>query len=354
MKEKILAALGKVIDPDLNNDLVSLNMIHDLKIEGRKVSFTIMLTTPACPLKNRFRDQCTMYIRQEVDSNLEVDIKFDAKVRNDKRDNKEKLPGVKSLIAVASGKGGVGKSTVAANIALALSHFGAKVGLLDADINGPNLQIMMGLQGTQPLAKVVGSKTLMKPVEKYGIKIMSLGMMVPAHQPIVWRGPMLSNAFQQLCFDTDWEELDYLMIDLPPGTGDIHITLCQQLPITGVIMVTTPQKVSLSDTMKTIEMFGMEGIKIPVLGIVENMSYFSPVELPGNKYYLFGSGAAKELSQKYNLPLLGELPIIAGVAEKADKGLPVMMDEGNPLAPVFLDIAQKTAQKIAILTVKNG
>ena len=353
MKEKILAALGKVIDPDLKNDLVSLNMINDLKIEGKKVCFTITLTTPACPLKNRFRDQCTMYIHQDVDKDLEVEITFDAKVRNDKRASQEKMPGVKNLIAIASGKGGVGKSTVSVNIALALAQFGAKVGLLDADINGPNLQIMMGLQGMQPLAKAVGTRTLMKPVEKFGIKVISLGMMVPASQPIVWRGPMLSNAFQQLCLDTDWEELDYLIFDLPPGTGDIHITLCQQLPITAVVMVTTPQKVSHSDTMKTIEMFKMDNIKIPLLGIVENMSYFTPAELPDKKYYIFGKGAATELSEKYNIPVLGELPIVDGVADKSDKGLPIMMDEGNPLIPVFNDIAQKIAQALAILNAQK-
>ena len=353
MKEKILSALSKVIDPDLKNDLVSLNMIQDLHIEGKKVSFTVMLTTPACPLKSRFKDQCTNFIHQDVGKDIEVEIKFDSKVLNSKRTKLDKMPGVTNLIAVASGKGGVGKSTVSVNLALALSSFGAKVGLLDADINGPNIPVMLGLQGIRPVAQSVESKTLVAPVEKFGIKIMSLGMLVPENKPIVWRGPMLSNAFQQLCLETAWGELDYLIIDLPPGTGDIHITLCQQLPITAVVVVTTPQRVSYTDTMKTIEMFKMENIEVPIIGIIENMSYFTPTELPENKYYIFGKGAAEELSKQYDIPILGHLPLVAGVAVRSDDGIPVMTIEGHLLRKEFLDISQKVAQFVAILTKKT-
>jgi ATP-binding protein involved in chromosome partitioning len=354
MKDKILKALSKVIDPDLKDNLVKLNMIDNVKVEGKNVSFTIVLTTPACPMKSRFVDECTKYIHEDVDPELKVHVDFDSKVAHTQRQNMEKMAGVKNMIAVASGKGGVGKSTVAVNLALALSSFGAKVGLLDADLNGPSIPVMLGIQGVQPSLKVVGDKNMMVPIEKFGIKIMSIGTLLPEDKPIVWRGPMLSNGLSQLILDTMWEELDYLIVDLPPGTGDIHITLCQQMPLSAALIVTTPQKVSLTDTLKTVEMFKIDKMEIPIAGIVENMSYFTPAELPDNKYYLFGKGAGESLAKRYNVPLLGQLPLVMGVSDKSDTGVPIMQDDKNEIMQErFKDLAQKLAQQISIISAKK-
>ncbi|MBT3300805.1 MAG: Mrp/NBP35 family ATP-binding protein [Bacteroidetes bacterium] len=353
MKDKILKALSNVIDPDLKDNLVKLKMIDKLKIEGNEVSFTIILTTPACPMKNMFKEECAKYIK-EVDPNLVVKVDFDSKVEHTQRENMEKMAGVKNMIAVASGKGGVGKSTVAVNLALALAEFGAKVGLLDADMNGPSIPVMMGIEGVQPAVKVIDGKNMMLPIEKYGVKIMSLGSLVPQDKPIVWRGPMLSNGLSQLILDTIWDDLDYLIVDLPPGTGDIHITLCQNMPLSAALIVTTPQKVSLTDTLKTIEMFKIDKIEIPIAGIVENMSYFTPAELPDNKYYLFGKGAGETLANRYKVPLLGQLPLVMGVSDKSDIGTPVMKDDSNKIMQdSFRELAQKMAQQISIISAQK-
>ena len=352
MEKKILDALSKVIDPDFRKDLVSLGMIQNLKIEGKKVSFTIVLTTPACPLKERFRRECTENIHDDVDPTLEVIIELTSKVTQQKKSSADKLSSVKNIIAVASGKGGVGKSTVSANLAIALAQHGAKVGLIDADINGPNLPIMLGLENSKPELKVIEGKNIMIPVSKYGIKVMSIGMLIPPNQPLVWRGPMLSNALQQLILESEWGDLDYLIFDLPPGTGDIHITLCQQIPLSAALMVTTPQKVSMSDTIRTIEMFKISGMDIPILGIVENMSYFTPEELPDNKYYIFGKGAADEIAAKYKIPVLEYLPLVLGVTTESDKGIPAIMNEKvSVLKEKFLGLAEKVAQQISILNM---
>ena len=349
MKDKILKALSKVIDPDFKKDLVSLDMIQNLKIEGKKVSFTVVLTTPACPLKERFRRECTDVIHTDVDPTLEVIIEMSSKVTQQKKTSTDKLSGVKNIIAVASGKGGVGKSTVSVNLAIALAQHGARVGLIDADINGPNIPIMLGLEKSKPDVKVIDGKNIMIPVTKFGIKVMSIGMLIPPNQPLVWRGPMLSNALQQLILESEWGELDYLVLDLPPGTGDIHITLCQQIPLSAALMVTTPQKVSMSDTIRTIEMFKISGMDIPVIGIVENMSYFIPEELPDHKYYIFGKGAAQEISKTYHIPVLGNLPLVMGVTSEADNGIPAIMNNNTALKEEFLSLAEKVAQQISIL-----
>ena len=354
MEKKILGALSKIIDPDFRKDLVSLGMIQNLKIEGKKVSFTVVLTTPACPLKERFRRECTEVIHADVDPSLEVIIEMSSKVTQQKKTSADKLSGVKNIIAVASGKGGVGKSTVSVNLAIALSQHGAKVGLIDADINGPNLPIMLGLENNKPDLKVIDGKNIMIPVSKYGVKVMSIGMLIPPNQPLVWRGPMLSNALQQLILESEWGELDYLIIDMPPGTGDIHITLCQQIPLSAALMVTTPQKVSMSDTIRTIEMFKMNGMDIPVIGIVENMSYLTPEDLPDHKYFIFGKGAADEIAAKYKITVLEHLPLVMGVTTESDKGLPVVMNtEESVLKDKFQSLAEKVAQQISILNFKE-
>lgn len=349
MKDKILAALENVIDPDLHENIVKLNMVQDLKVEGNKVRFTFVLTTPACPLKNVFIEDCTREIKK-VNPDYEVDITFDSKVAHQKKANREMLKGVKNLIAVSSGKGGVGKSTVSVNLAIALSHLGAKVGLLDADINGPSIPTMLGIQDLRPELKADSKKSLMYPIERYGIKINSIGLLVPSDQPIVWRGPMLSNGLQQLMTDTLWDELDYLVVDLPPGTTDIHLTLCQEMPLTATVVVSTPQQVSMADTIKTMEMFRMEKIDIPILGVVENMSYFVPKEFPDHKYHIFGKDGGKILSEKYEVPLLGQVPLVMGVADQADKGVPAFLDDENHiLKDAFIKVAQQVARQVSII-----
>src|SRR5690606_31653640 len=249
------------------------------------------------------------------------------------------LPGIKNIILVASGKGGVGKSTVAANLALALRAQGAKTGLLDADIYGPSLPIMFGLEGAHPRAsKTAEGKTKIEPIEKYGLKLLSIGFFTDPNQPIPWRGPMVSTAVKQLFNDANWGDLDYLVVDLPPGTGDVHITIAQTFPIAGAVIVTTPQQVAIADTIRGMSMFLMDGINIPLLGVVENMAYFTPAELPDHKYYIFGKGGGKALAERFNLPFLGEIPLVKAVSDAGDVGLPAMMEEENPANAAFREI----------------
>ncbi|HEX7365884.1 MAG TPA: Mrp/NBP35 family ATP-binding protein [Pelobium sp.] len=344
-EEDILAALKNVEDPDFKKDLVTLKMIEDLVVDGNNVSFTVVLTTPACPMKEMLENACRNAIKHFVSKEAEINIKMSSRVTAPP----QQLTGdIKNIIVVASGKGGVGKSTVAANLALALKLNGAKVGLIDADIYGPSVPIMFGLQGAKPKAAEVNGKTRIEPIEQYGIKLLSLGFFTDPNQPVPWRGPMASNAVKQLFNDADWGELDYLVVDLPPGTGDIHITVAQGFPIAGAVIVTTPQQVALADAKKGIGMFKMEAINIPILGVVENMSYFTPAELPENKYYIFGKNGGKELAEMYNAPFLGELPLVQSISEAGDSGSPAVLQENSLTAAVFMELAQKVAQQIAI------
>jgi ATP-binding protein involved in chromosome partitioning len=329
--EQVLAALGNVEDPDLKKDLVTLNMIKELKIQDNSVSFTLELTTPACPMKEMLKNACTNAIKHFVSLQAEVNINVTSRVT--KPMDITGLKDISNIILVSSGKGGVGKSTVASNLALSLAADGAKVGLLDADIYGPSVPTMFDLVGAKPSARETeGGKTLILPIEKYGIKILSLGFFADPDQPVPWRGPMASNAVKQLFNDADWGELDYLIVDLPPGTGDIHITITQGFPIAGAIVVTTPQQVALADTRKGLAMFKMTGINIPVLGVIENMSYFTPAELPDNKYYLFGKDGGKELAKAFNVPFLGEIPIVQSISEAGDSGAPVALETGSKVS----------------------
>lgn len=344
-KENILAALKNVEDPDLKKDLVTLGMIEDLVIEGNKVSFSVVLTTPACPLKEMLENACRNAIKHFVSQDAIINIKMTSRVTAPP----QQLSGnIKNIIVVASGKGGVGKSTVASNLALALKLNGAKVGLIDADIYGPSVPIMFNLQGAKPRASEVNGKTRIEPIEQYGIKLLSLGFFTDPNQPVPWRGPMASNAVKQLFNDADWGELDYLVVDLPPGTGDIHITIAQSFPISGAVIVTTPQQVALADAKKGIGMFRMDAINIPILGVVENMSYFTPEELPNNKYYIFGKNGGQELAEMYNAPFLGELPLVQNVSQAGDNGTPVVLQTEHPIALAFIDLAQRVAQQVAI------
>ncbi len=346
-EEQVLAALRNVEDPDLKKDLVTLHMIKDLKIEDRTVGFTLELTTPACPMKDMLKNACINAIKHFVAADAVVDINITARVT--KPLDTTQLNAIKNIILVSSGKGGVGKSTVSSNLAVTLAADGAKVGLIDADIYGPSVPIMFDLLGAKPSARETAEgKTLILPIEKYGIKLLSLGFFADPDQPVPWRGPMASNAIKQLFNDADWGELDYLIVDLPPGTGDIHITISQSFPIAGAVIVTTPQQVALADTRKGLSMFRMPGINIPVLGVVENMSYFTPAELPDHQYYIFGKDGGKALAAQYEVPFLGEIPLVQGISNAGDSGQPIALDQSSPIALAFKEIAGKIAQQVSI------
>jgi len=351
-EEKVLAALSHVEDPDLKKDLVTLKMIKDVKIEDKKVAFTLELTTPACPLKDMLKNACINAVKHFVDSEAKIDINITSRVT--KPVDTSQLKAIKNIVLISSGKGGVGKSTVSSNLAVTLAADGAKVGLIDADIYGPSVPIMFDLVGAKPSAKeTADGKTLILPIEKYGIKLLSLGFFSDPDQPVPWRGPMASNAIKQLFNDADWGELDYLLVDLPPGTGDIHITISQSFPIAGAVIVTTPQQVALADTRKGLAMFGMPGINIPVLGVVENMAYFTPEELPENKYYIFGKDGGKELAKHFEVPFLGEIPLVQGITEAGDKGKPIALETSHPQSLAFKEIAGKIAQQISINNIQQ-
>lgn len=346
-KEQILNALSYVEEPDLKKDLVTLNMIQNIEIEGEKISFDVILTTPACPLKDHIEHACRNAIAHFIDKNLEVNINMTSNVIGKQG---AQVSGIKNIILVSSGKGGVGKSTVAANLALALHAKGAKTGLLDADIYGPSLPIMFGLEGAKPGSiEMPNGQVKIEPLEKFGLKLLSIGFFTDPNQPIPWRGPMTTSAIKQLFNDAHWGELDYLVVDMPPGTGDIHITVSQTLPIAGAVIVTTPQHVALADAVKGIGMFLMDSINIPLLGVVENMAYFTPAELPENKYYIFGKDGGKRLAEEYKVPFLGEIPLLKGISDAGDNGFPVAIDTEDPVTKSFLTIAEKVAQQLSII-----
>lgn len=344
--EQILNALRYVEDPDLKKDLVTLNMIEDLKIEGNKVGFTVVLTTPACPMKDMLENACRNAILHFVSKDAEISINMSSRVTSRIEPG---LKDIKNVIVVASGKGGVGKSTVAVNLALGLAKKGAKVGLIDADIYGPSIPIMFGVEGERPNASQNSEgKTRIEPIEKYGIKLLSIGFFTDPNQPVPWRGPMVSTAVKQLFNDADWGELDYMIVDLPPGTGDIHITITQGFPITGAVIVTTPQNVALADARKGVGMFLMDSVNVPLLGVVENMSYFTPAELPENKYYIFGQNGGQALAQQYGIPFLGEIPLVKSISDAGDDGKPVILNENDLMGEAFMQIAERVAQQVAI------
>ncbi len=347
-KEEILQALRNVNDPDLKRDIVTLGMVEDIEATEKTIRFRLVLTTPACPLKEELRQACEEAIHRHIASDIAVEIQFDSRITSKRKDAKEILPQVKNIICVASGKGGVGKSTVAVNLALSLAKSGNKVGLIDADIYGPSIPVMLGLKGKRPEIREVNSKPMIVPIEQYGVKVVSIGFLVDERQAVVWRGPMVSTALRQFFTDCIWGELDYLVLDLPPGTGDIHLTLVQTLPVTGAIVVTTPQEVALSDVRKAISMFRMPNIKVPIIGIVENMSYFTPQELPGNKYYIFGKGGGQKVADEYELPLLGQIPIVQSIREAGDSGKPVVLSDDSVSISAFQNFSDNCERYIAI------
>jgi ATP-binding protein involved in chromosome partitioning len=344
--KEVLRALTHVQEPDLKKDLVTLGMVRDVEINGPQVAFTVVLTTPACPLKEKIRADCEAAIHEHLGAELEVKINLTAEVTS-LRPAGPILPGVKNLIAVASGKGGVGKSTVSANLALALAASGARVGLIDADIFGPSLPTMFNCESARPGVVERNGRQLIVPVERYGVKLLSIGFLAPPEEAVVWRGPMASSALRQFLADADWGDLDYLILDMPPGTSDIHLTLVQTVPVTGAVIVTTPQKVALADAQKGLAMFRQKAINVPVLGVIENMAYFTPAELPQNRYYIFGQDGGKVLASRNQAPFLGEIPLVQRIRESGDQGEPAVLG-GGPVAEAFVQVAQKLAQAVAL------
>lgn len=347
-KEKVLEALSNVQEPDLGKDLVTLNMVKDIAIKGNDVSFTVVLTTPACPLKDMIRNACVNAVKLLVDKEATVMVNFTSNTTSNRKDAQAVLPKVKNIIAVVSGKGGVGKSTVASNLALALSQGGATVGLMDADIYGPSVPIMFGVRGERPMMMNHEGKGMIVPLQRYGIKLMSIGLLVDEKNAVIWRGPMASSAIKQFVTEVFWDELDYLVIDMPPGTGDIHLTLVQTVPVTGIVVVTTPQDVALADAKKAIAMFNQPQIKVPIIGLVENMSYFTPAELPDHKYFIFGKEGGKRLAEEYDIPFLGQIPLVQSIREGGDIGIPIMVSDDNISKQAFLDFAGIAARSIAM------
>jgi ATP-binding protein involved in chromosome partitioning len=347
--EAILQALSNVQEPDLGKDLVTLNMIKDIAINGDQVSFTVVLTTPACPMKDMIKNACINAITLLVKKDAKVTVNFSSQTSSNRMDPKTVLGSVKNIIAVVSGKGGVGKSTVAANLAIALGAGGAKVGLMDADIYGPSQHIMFGIRGERPMMREnEEGKGLILPIEKFGIKVMSIGLLIDEKQAVVWRGPMVSSAIRQFVSEVDWGALDYLIIDMPPGTGDIHLTIVQSVPVTGVIVVTTPQLIALADAKKGVAMFSQAQLKVPIIGLVENMSYFTPAELPDNKYFIFGKDGGKDLADEFDLPFLGQIPLVQSIREGGDLGIPAMATDDAISRKAFEEFAGNAARGIAM------
>jgi ATP-binding protein involved in chromosome partitioning len=347
-QQQILDALRNVQDPDLKKDLVTLNMIQDIKIDGQKVKFRLVLTTPACPLKDFLKKKCIEAIHKFADPYAEVEIELSSKVTTGRKEAEEMLKDVRNIIAVGSGKGGVGKSTVAVNLALSLAQAGAKVGLLDADIYGPSIPMMFGLMNEQPRVTDRDGKTWVIPLEKYGIKLLSIGFFVDQSKALIWRGPMISSALKQLLTESIWGELDYMVIDLPPGTGDIPLTLIQNFPLTGAIIVSTPQEMAIADVRKAADMFRTDAIRIPILGLVENMSYFVPPDMPEKKYYIFGESGCARFAKELSIPLLGQIPIVTAISDGGDQGIPAALKSDTPVGNSFSKLAESVAQQVAI------
>ncbi len=342
----IQAALRTVIDPDLKKDIITLNMVKDLQVNDENISFTLVLTTPACPYQAMFKKKCTEAIQKILPQPIPINIHIHAEVTS--RESSSLLPKVKNILAIASGKGGVGKSTIATNLAIALSQQGTQVGLIDADIFGPSIPTMFYCENEKPHVIKKKGKNYLVPLENYGVKLLSMGLLADPNDAVVWRGPMASAAFKQLLKDTDWGSLDYLLVDLPPGTSDIHLTLVQSVPLTGAIIITTPQKVACIDAQKAIAMFTKMPQPVAILGIIENMSFFIPKELPDHQYHIFGKGGGNSLAKKNNVPFLGQIPLVQNICNSGDSGYPIMVKTEDPSQVYFKKMAVALAQQVAI------
>ncbi len=345
-QENLIEALRKVIEPDLKKDIITLDLVSDIKIDGNKISFSVKVYNPAMHAKKRMEEALQFQLERAFGKDIEAEISLVPLPKDKEPEVRAILSNVKHIIAVASGKGGVGKSTITANLAAGLAKLGYKVGLVDADIYGPSMPTMFDLVGQRPVGVEKDGKTLIKPIESYGVKILSIGFFADPEQAVVWRGPMATKALNQMFKDADWGDLDFMIVDLPPGTGDVHLTLVQNVPLTGVVIVSTPQEVALADARKGINMFRMDSLKVPVLGIVENMAWFTPEELPNNKYFIFGKDGAKNLAESMNVPLLAQVPLIQSVREAGDVGRPAVLQENTLSAQVFEEMVKKVIDNL--------
>jgi ATP-binding protein involved in chromosome partitioning len=343
--QQVIEALKRVKHPEKNLDIISLNMVSDLQVEGDKISFSLVFQKSNDPFISSIRKASVKAIKTYIGKHAKVE--GNVSIKAVQMVAKEPvLPGIKNIIAIASGKGGVGKSTVAANLAVAFVLKGAKTGLIDADIFGPSIPRMLNAEGRKPDVVFHNQKEAMVPVESYGVKMLSIGFFVDPNDAVVWRGPMASNALRQFIGQTEWGELDYLFIDLPPGTSDIHLTMVQEIPVTGAIIVSTPQKVALADALKGVNMFRSDKINVPVLGLIENMSWFSPEELPENRYYIFGRDGCLNLARELDIPLLGQIPIVQSICEDSDNGNPSVLNQESVVGKAFLSLADRVAEEV--------
>ena len=349
-KKDVLKALEHITVPGEGQNMVESGAVTNIQIFGDEVEVDITIANPSLQARKKTEVEILKIIHKEVyeKAKIKINVKVDAPAAKPKvNEIKGKaIPGISNIIAVASGKGGVGKSTVTANLAVTLAKMGFKVGLLDADIYGPSMPIMFDVANDKPLAVNVDGKSKMKPVESYGVKLLSIGFFTQRDQAVIWRGPMASKALNQMIFDAHWGELDFMLIDLPPGTGDIHLSIMQSLPITGAVVVSTPQEVALADARKGVAMFQQDSINVPVLGIVENMAYFTPAELPENKYYIFGKEGAKHLAEDLDVPFLGEMPLVQSIREAGDAGRPAALQTATPVEKAFEELTKKVVSEV--------
>ncbi len=348
-KKEVLKALETISVPGEGQNMVESGAVTNVQVFGDEVEVDVTITNPSLQARKKTEVEILKVIHSAVyeKAKIKVNLKVDAPAKPQANQIKGKpIPGIQNIIAVASGKGGVGKSTITANLAVSLAKMGFKVGLLDTDIYGPSMPIMFDVAMEKPLAVNIDGKSKMKPVENYGVKLLSIGFFTEPNQAVIWRGPMASKALNQMIFDAYWDELDFLLLDLPPGTGDIHLSIMQSLPVTGAVVVSTPQEIALADARKGVAMFQQEAISVPVLGIVENMAYFTPEELPNNKYHIFGKDGAKNLAQDLEVPFLGEIPLVQSIREAGDVGRPAAMQEGTPLEKAFEALTQNVVQEL--------
>ena len=349
-KEQILKALETITVAGEGKNMVESGAVKNVMTFADEIVVDLVLSSPAMHIKKRAEADVIKTIKEKVseEAKVTVNIKIEAPVKpsNPNLIKGKNIPGIKNIIAVASGKGGVGKSTITANLAVSLSKLGYKVGILDADIYGPSIPIMFDVVKERPLSTTIDGRSKMKPVENYGVKVLSIGFFTTPEQAVIWRGPMASKALNQLIFDAAWGDLDYMLIDLPPGTGDIHLSIMQSMPITGAVVVSTPQAVALADARRGVAMFQQENIQVPVLGVIENMAYFTPEELPENKYYIFGKEGAKNLSEDLNISFLGEIPLVQSIREAGDSGRPAALQEETPLAKAFEKITKEVIKEL--------
>jgi ATP-binding protein involved in chromosome partitioning len=348
-KQDILNALEHITVPGEGQNMVESGAVKNVQIFGDEVEIDITINNPSLQARKKTEVEILKIIHKEVyeKAKIKINVKVDAPAKPQVNEIKGKpLPGIQNIIAIASGKGGVGKSTVTANLAVTLAKMGFKVGLLDADIYGPSMPIMFDVTQEKPLAVNIDGKSKMKPVENYGVKLLSIGFFTEPSQAVIWRGPMAAKALNQMIFDAHWGELDFLLIDLPPGTGDIHLSIMQAMPVTGAVVVSTPQEVALADARKGVAMFQQESINVPVLGIIENMAYFTPEELPDNKYYIFGKEGAKNLAEDLKVSFLGEVPLVQSIREAGDVGRPAAMQTASPIETSFEEITRNVVQEL--------